>query len=318
MAPLLPQSSAEYYDEQRAITARVLIAARDIWGTRPPAEFDTWFAANADRLAAAIRLGQRKAVQGADDYVGDVLDELGTPMDPDAGIDTSPLVGVASDGRELEGLLYGAVIAAKHQVGQGLSPAAAWAGGVKTLLVYTQTQIADASRAAVGLGITARRNAGYVRMLNPPSCSRCAILAGRWYRKASFLRHPGCDCRHIPAAEDRAGDLRTDPQLYFDSLTTKQQTEIFTVAGAEAIREGADPAQIVNARRGMKLAGVYGRELLITTEGVTKHGLAGRRIRERGRTPKRTPRLMPEAIYEIGEDRADVLRLLQLNGYLNP
>src|SRR5690606_23965723 len=33
----------------------------------------------------------------------------------------------------------------------------------------------------------------YVRMLTPPSCSRCTVLAGRWYRKnAGFARHPGC------------------------------------------------------------------------------------------------------------------------------
>lgn len=30
----------------------------------------------------------------------------------------------------------------------------------------------------------------------------------------------------------------------------------------------------------------------------------------------RAPRLMPEAIYEIAEDRADALRLLKLYGYL--
>ncbi|WP_280381053.1 hypothetical protein [Nocardia wallacei] len=316
--PQLPQASADYYDEQRVITARVLAAARGIWGGQPPADFDAWFAANSGRLVAAITLGQSAAVDGADDYVGTVLDELGTPMDPDAEIDTSPLLGVASDGRELDGLLYGAVITAKHEVGQGMSPTAAWSAAARRLLMYTQTQVADASRAAVGLGITARRNAGYVRMLNPPSCPKCAILAGRWYRKASFLRHPGCDCRHIPAAEDRADDLRTDPRQYFDSLEVEQQDRLFTAAGAAAIREGADPAQVVNARRGMQLAGVYGRDLLITTEGVTRRGVAGQAIRARGRTPARTPRLMPEAIYEIAEDRAEVLRLLRRNGYLRP
>lgn len=316
MPPLLPPASAEYYSEQRGITAQVLATAHKVWGTQPPAEFDTWFAANGERLAAAVTLGQRKAVEGADNYVGTVLDQLGTPVDPDVGIDTSRLIGVASDGRDLEGLLYGAVINAKHHVGQGMSPATAWEQAAKTLLVYTQTQVADASRAAVGLGITARHSAGYVRMLNPPSCSRCAILAGRWYRKPSFLRHPGCDCRHIPAVEHLSGHLTTDPKAYFDSLAVGEQNKLFTAAGAAAIREGADPAQVVNARRGMQLAGVYGHDLLITTEGVTKRGLAGQAIRARGRNPRTTPRLMPEAIYEIAESRTETISLLRKNGFI--
>src|SRR5690348_18342012 len=37
-------------------------------------------------------------------------------------------------------------------------------------------------------------------LLNPPSCQRCAILAGRWYRwSQGFLRHPRCDCVNLPA-----------------------------------------------------------------------------------------------------------------------
>ncbi|MCC3311518.1 hypothetical protein [Nocardia africana] len=316
MPPLLPPASAEYYSEQRDITAKVLRAARDIWGQRPPAEFDEWFAANADRLVATITAGQAKAVSGADDYVGRVLDQLGTPVDPDVGIDASRLVGIASDGRDLEGLLYGAIVHAKHDVGQGYSPSLAWEKASKTLLQYTQTQVADAARVATGLAITARPGVGYVRLINVPCCPRCAVLAGRWYKKASFQRHPGCDCRNIPASEDVADDLTTDPRAYFDSLSNEQQDKIFGKASAEAIRDGADISQVVNAERGMKVAGVYGRELAITTEGVTKRGIAGKAIRARGRNAKTTPRLMPEAIYQIAEDRAEVLSLLRKNGYI--
>lgn len=316
--PVLPPAAVDHYAEQQAVTALVLTALEQIWGVKAPGDFDQWFDTHIDQLVAAVVLGQRRAAAGADDYVGRVLDELGTPVDPEAEIDTSRLIGVASDGRGLDGLLYGSVITAKHQVALGRSPSAAWSTAGQWLSVLAQTQMADTARAAVGLGITARPNVGYVRMLNPPSCSRCAVLAGRWYRKAGFLRHPGCDCRHIPATRRSAGGLRTDPRTYFDSLTEPQQNRLFTVAGAEAIREGSDIGQVVNARRGMQLAGVYGRQLLITTEGVTKRGLAGKRIRARARTPRRTPRLMPEAIYEIAEDRADVLRLLHMNAYLRP
>ncbi len=325
--------------------AAMLALARRVWGTRPPPSFDDWFDRNVELLVAAVTSAQRQAVDGADEYVSDVLEELGTPVGPEVEIVTEPLVGVASDGRDLDSLMYGSVIAAKSGVGAGLPVEQAWDRGLSSLLLRVQTQVADASRSAVGLGIMARPRVGYVRMLNPPSCSRCAVLAGRFYgSQRAFLRHPGCDCRHIPAREDSANDLRTDPRDYFDSLPEPMQEKLFTKAGAEAIRDGADVDQVVNARRGMStaqtnLAGwipkgqlsrvdVYGQQVATTTEGVTRRGAAYRAMSRAGYAQRQTdvrgrryfqakaPRLMPEAIYEIAEDRADALRLLRLYGYL--
>lgn len=58
----------------------------------------------------------------------------------------------------------------------------------------------DAGRSAMGAWVASRRTeTGYIRTLTPPSCSRCAILAGRWYRWSDgFQRHPGCDCEMVP------------------------------------------------------------------------------------------------------------------------
>lgn len=326
---MLPTASAEHYREQRRIMTRVLALARRIWGTKPPADFDSWFDRNVELLVAAVTAGQRQSVAGADGYVADVLDELGTPVAAEAEPVTASLVGVASDGRELDSLMYGAVITSKRGIGQGLALEDAWDLGMKALLLRVQTQVADAARVATGLSITARPRVGYVRMLNPPSCSRCALLAGKFYgHNRGFLRHPGCDCRHIPTREDRADDVTTDPKSYFDSLTAEQQNSLFTRAGAEAIRDGADITQVVNAERGMATTQVYGRELATTTEGVTRRGIAYDAMRRAGYAQRDTdvrngryfqakaPRLMPEAIYEIAEDRADALRLLRLYGYL--
>lgn len=138
---------------------------------------------------------------------------------------------------------------------------------------------------------------------------------------------PFCDCRHVPAIEDTAGDLTTDPDTYFRSLDEASQDRIFTKSGAQAIRDGANPAQVVNARAGMSTAQVqlrgpgdrwtakgrleaqrvYGRDVFTTTEGTTRRGSAHR---------ARAPRLMPESVYQIAEDRADAIRLLRINGYL--
>jgi hypothetical protein len=209
----------------------------------------------------------------------------------------------------------------------------------------------DAARVATGLGITGRPGVGgYVRMLNPPSCSRCAVQAGKWFRhNQGFDRHPRCDCIHVPANEDMAGDLRTDPDAYFRSLSEAEQDRVFTKAGAQAIRDGADIGQVVNARRGatgfapagarltpaeaqalrggrtraqLEATELYGRQVYTTSEGATVRGVygssAGRAAKQRGQRYRvsRQPRLMPESIYEIAEDREDAIRLLRRYGYL--
>lgn len=325
----LPDVAVQHYREQQRLTLKVLAFAREVWGRRPPADFDAWFARNGDELLAIVVDAQLRAVKGADLYVGDTLVELGTPVSPDVVINPEAMAGVASDGRPLDSLMFGAVVNASERV-EDRGRSAAWESGFNWLAVVLQTQLADIARSASQLAIASRKNVGYVRMLNPPSCSRCVILAGRFYRSSSaFRRHPGCDCRHIASLEDNSEDIRTDPQKYFNSLTEAEQNRAFTRSGAEAIRLGADVGQVVNVRRGatgldsaagstgrLQRQDVYGRSLLTSTEGVTKRGVAGKVIRARGRDPRTTPRLMPESILEVAESRDDAMRLLRLNGYV--
>lgn len=94
--------------------------------------------------------------------------------------------------------------------------------------------------------------------------------------------------------------MATDPKAYFDSLDRDGQDELLGKAGADAVREGADMAKVVNARRGMQTASIGGQNVLVTTEA------AGRR-----------PRLMPEAIFKAADgDRKLAVRLLHQHGYL--
>lgn len=347
---MLPQASAEYYREQQKIMGVVLLTAKRIWGDRPPRDFDFWFDEHVDQFVALAEAGQRRAIAGTDEYVAAVLTELGTPVDPDVEIDQSPLIGIASDGRELDSLMYGAVIATKAKIAEADTVTSqviteAWSSGLSSLLRRFQLQVADAARVATSLHMTARNGVGYVRMLNPPSCKRCVVLAGKFYRyNQGFDRHPGCDCRHIPARENVARDLRTDPLEYFNSRTYEEQDKEFTYAGAEAIRDGAEITQVVNARRGMSTTqsnlrgwipkgrlsteNVYGQDIATTNEGITRRGVAYQAMSEAGYAKRSTdvrgrkyfqakaPRLMPESIYEIADGRADALRLLKLYGYI--
>lgn len=287
------QSALDHYAREQRITGLGLVAAR-------ARRFDTLDSLTAT-MSRAMALAAIEAARG----FRVMLDEQEIDAPSQGTPQVAPLLSRASDGRSLRGLLD-----------YTRDPAVTdWE--FKRIVA---TQLQDVARSSAAIQLGARPDVeGYVRMLNPPSCSRCAVLAGRFYRRSTgFKRHPNCDCRHVPTTENTAGDLRTDPNLYFASLTREAQDKIFTNAGAEAIRRGADVNRVVNARRGMSTAqvnargwaprgrlartDVFGQPVYTTTE-ATK-GLAVR------------TRLMPESILEIATSEADTLRLLRIHGYL--
>jgi hypothetical protein len=194
-----------------------------------------------------------------------------------------------------------------------MDPRKALKAGGKYLTTLVRTQVADAGRGAAGVDAATRRHIGYVRMLNPPSCSRCSVIAGRFYRwNAGFNRHPKCDCVHVQTTAQAAAEtegLVHDPYEYFRSLSPAEQDKNYTKAGAQAIRDGGDIFQIVNSRRGMKPGG------LMTTEGATKNG----NFRKVAGDSTRGRRLTPEAIYKLnGSNRAAALKDLERYGYILP
>lgn len=290
--------AARHARRQVALARRAALEVARLWARVDRQAIGPSWAAS---LPAAVQvLGSAQAIAAASSgvYLGDLLDEYGLPGDADGRIVAEAFAGVASDGRDLAALLYQPAVVALTSLKQGSTEARAMAAGRFTLDMISRTQVADAGRAADGVALTVRPQlSGYVRMVVGGTCARCLILAGRFYRwNAGFRRHPRCDCRHIPAPEDAAGDLTTDPKAAFEAMPAEEQERVFGRAGAEAIRDGADMAKVVNARRGMQVAG--GR--LFTTEA------AGRR-----------PRLMPEQAYrEANGNRDEAIRLLRLHGYI--
>jgi hypothetical protein len=252
------------------------------------------------------------AARGASIYV-DRIRRIRRRDRPPHRVEHRRFAGIASDGRPLTTLLTQPAGTTLRAIRDGAPPRTAAVLGATQLDMIVRSEVADAGRVATGVEVTATPTLGYVRMLSPPSCSRCAVLAGRFYRwNSGFQRHPRCDCIHIPATEDQADDLRTDPQAYFDSLSEAEQNRVFTNAGGQAIRDGADLGRVVNARRGMTTTAsgrltpqrVSGRDVFTTTEGT----------RRRRRGPVR---LMPEQIYlEARGSRDEAIRLLRLHGYI--
>jgi len=298
-------------------------------------DFESSWLTLAPSMIQVTDLAQERVASLAQQYIPDVLAETGQKraVAPTLAVNASSLVGTAGDGLPTEGLLYQGVVHARQQVAQGATWRQGLASASGLLTVAVGTLVADTARASESLAMGARPVGGQVRMLNPPSCSRCVVLAGRWYRKSTgFQRHPGCDCVHIPTSEGLAGDLTVDPRAYFDSLDDAGKVKFAgSKANLEAIELGADINQIVNAyRTGMRTAQLYGKSITYTLEGTTRHGLAYRamsqaqyvrRQQEMLRAGQRyrswrSPRLMPESIFRIATSRADAERLLRLYGWL--
>lgn len=230
-----------------------------------------WRIGKPQALAATITTLQLRAARDATAAVEEMVAEQGLTAPPAAALIPSAIAGVASDGRSLSSLL-------------------ALADSVDALERMARTQIADAGRTAEGLAIATRpRLDGYTRYLSPPSCGRCAVLAGRFYRwSTGFLRHPQCDCVMVPTTKEASSDLVSDPMQAFRN----GQIRGLSKADAQAVKDGADLGQVVNVRR--------------TSSGLT---IAGRTL-ERGGRPT------PEGIYRIASDREQALTLLERYGYI--
>jgi hypothetical protein len=251
-----------------------------------------------------------------------------------AWVNPSAFAGVSSRGALLESALYSAAPYVKGLISGGMSTPDAMAKGRLFIEKAAKTQVADAGRGAASVDTFTRPSVAYVRMLNPPSCPQCAVLAGRVYRNnEGFLRHPGCDCVHVVTSTDAAKreGMVSDPYEYFESLSGAEQDRLFTKAGAQAIRDGSDLFQVVNSRRGMSYAGLSadgtrrGQRVkgAFTDEGTTKRGYfagrAGGEFEKSARskyTRSTVKRLTPDAIYAQNLPRERTLELLKSNGYL--
>lgn len=226
-------------------------------------DFDPAWNAIAPSLVTVTAAAQLAAARTATEYVPAVLAETDQPDEPEARVRPQSFAGRASDGRSLPGLLSGAVVAAKRASEDrieitevdggeirtrlpGLAPQAALAVGGRWLDGTLRTIVTDAARDAAQVETFVRPKMGYVRQVNPPCCSRCAVLAGKWYRSNDILpRHKSCDCSLIPSLENRAGDFTTDPQLLVDrGLVTD-----LTKGQRERLADGADLPKVLNESR---------------------------------------------------------------------
>lgn len=223
--------------------------------------FDESWTAIRPAMLNLVYNGRLAAATTSATYTPQVLAETGQVAPAVGAVIPAAFVQATPDGRDVGSLLDTAVIRSKMAVQNGATTSEALQTGSKWMTGTLLTMLADTSRQVVSADI-AQRSAigGYVRMLNTPSCSRCVILAGKWFKwNEGFLRHPRCDCRHVPMASEafaQANDYQVDPYAYFNSLSVKEQERLFGKNEATAIREyGADIYRTMNVKtRGLGTA----------------------------------------------------------------
>lgn len=314
------QAALSYKKRSKQAAEEAERSARALWGRVDRGRIlDSWKLL-VPGLLQLIMTAQVEAAVASTPYVDEAVRVQGGGEPAIGEILPFALPGWASDGRPLESLLLSPAFTAIDALNKGATVSRALTFGLAHTQMIAATQVSDAYRNAATITSTTRQVTRYVRAITPPSCSRCIILAGAdQFWKSDFKRHPRCNCISVPVVGDPREDLITDPKAYFDHLSTAEQDRIFTKAGAQAIRDGADMARVVNARR--KAAGMSGAAE-VQRNRLSRRNVAGQdlfttaELTARGTSGRQVVRLMPESIYELAKDPADAVRLLKLHRYI--
>lgn len=342
----------QYQAESSRQSDRVALAVGRLWRRTRGASFDAGWDSIAPLIEQQVVAGQVAAAEAGAAYANKALVLQGASPGPHVA--AQAFGGATREGREVVPELYASVTTAKSLVRRGSGVGSAFEAGFGVLSLLAGTIIRDAGVSAVksasvaGMGPDGKpvRYVKMIRAVQDGACSRCAILAGRGNYKQNFQRHPGCRCTLVPVIDDDwSGFVDTgfyeSPQSYFDSLSEAEQDRVFTKAGAWAIRNGADPVSVVNARRGAlsttaaapnvaRLRPVQigvmadGSPLMVyaTREGTSyrsawareqRDGVKGDGDRYRRTT---TLRLMPEQIMKMSDSPERAVELLKKYGYI--
>lgn len=334
-----------YERQRRLIAVSDLARARALqaWKGIDFANLDqSWSASVGPAVTAQASNAQLTLAHGSDLFTARVAASTANFTPDRSAIVPEAFSGVDGAGRDVSGILYGAVTTTKEAVGTGLGSARSLEAGATYLAAIIKTVIADLGRSADLVSSAGKGFTHYVRVVGGSACSRCAILAGIPSGETAFLRHVSCQCTAAPVysvGKPKApAGLHASPQQYFDSLSAAEQDRVFTKAGAEAIRAGADPVKVVSARRGAKGIGYSGHgsspvspairnRMVKTTIGYRPDGTpvqvyatgegTKRGVFSKQNGPGRV-RLMPETIMTIaGDDLKLRQAFLRDAGYLD-
>lgn len=319
--------AAARYEVVQGITSGVVSAVQALWSDVPP---DRILAAlqgeTGLQILNAVIAGQLSAAAGAQAFVSGAMLAQGVAVAAESTLNVGALAGIAMDGRPLATLLYVPAVSTIQALQAGLPANVALTRGMAQMGMLAATTIADTARTATQVAMTTEpKCVSYVRVVKLPACSRCIVLAGRQYSHSEgFKRHPKCDCGMEPMsdAEWRSRETAKSPEDLYKAMTPEERHKRFGAAGVEALENGADLGQVVNARRGMSTT-TTGKK--VSREGTTKRGIGGKALNAgfgKSNSVSRYQRsneirLMPEQILKNAHgDRELQLALLRKHGYI--
>ncbi|MDU0478382.1 hypothetical protein QVA66_03905 [Staphylococcus chromogenes] len=316
----LPPGVREEAEARAAVLRKALVELRtEVMPRHRPQDVDKWVASKSADLIRVVTEAQLENAALVDQTFDMALLAQGWQDTPIGLIVPEEFAGVMPDGNSLDLIPQAVANRVKERLATGSEPLRAWQAGGELLATIVQTALSDSSRMAKAVAGLARPRTLYVRMLRPPSCSRCAVLAGkRGHWAKPFLRHPGCDCTQVPVPKnstDRFTGPAFDSKAFFDSLPATEQRRIFGKAGAEAISEGADVSAVVNSASGMSASGDG-----FTTAGATNRGRAMRYYLGRDGSMRGQPMMkrlsVPQIIAQTEGDPRRRIAQLYKHGYL--
>lgn len=337
----LNEVAADHQARVASVSERAASRAVSLWGEVSTESLDDGWDVIAPQLDSLMSTAQVTAASLSGSYVSRSMRLQGLPA-PDARVLSSSFAGVTREGRAVVAELFTAVTTAKDLIKSGAGVGRAFQSGAAVMSVIAANVVRDSGRGADSTVAASAGATKTVRVIQPGACSRCAELAGITGVKP-FERHPRCRCTNmvIPATGEAPEGFYVNARDYFDDLSASEQDRIFTKAGAEAIRLGADPSKVVTARRGANRAGsrgqisqirraqigvgANGEPILgyVTSEGTTVRGSFGRARQNLTRGPSdryrrtQTRRLMPETILELTDDVELRKVLLRDAGYMD-
>jgi hypothetical protein len=290
------EAANSYYLEQQSISVATTLAVKSLWGQMTD-DFDKSWQSVGPAVLQTTELGRSAAVTRSIGYTQTVLDATGQESAPAGDLIPSRFLQSAPNGQPMADVLGGAVVQAKVAVKNGATASAALSQAESWLSGVLLTVMADTGRSVVGADIAQRATiTGYVRMLNAPSCSRCIILAGKFFRwNEGFLRHPRCDCKHIPAQNAdwaKAEGFISDPYEAFNAMSKAEQERVFGRIEARAIRDGAD---------------------IYRVENIKLRGLGTAKSRAKFGTPTS---LTVDDIYRTAGTRTNAIKMMKEEGYI--
>ncbi len=186
-------SAEGQYRRQAEVSATAALTVKKLW-RRLGQNFSRDWERVGPQIVDTVQSARAAAVVTALPYTAATLAEQNVDAPRTGQLVGARFLATAPSGAPVSVVVEEPIIRTRSLVGEGMPVRSALEQGGSYLAGIVLTLMADTRRSVYGVDIASRPGVGgYVRMLQAPSCSRCVILAGKFFRwNDGFQRHPRC------------------------------------------------------------------------------------------------------------------------------